>query len=187
MRPRTVYLLSGIALVALGFGLGYCSSNHRVAGGNPVATSSVPSTSVPAKSVPSTSLPRGPLAVKPTPTTSGSGDATVSFTAGAAGVVGGVVVLPVPPAAPEECSPSDITVGVGQSAVAVCRSANYGGPIAATVTNPAIALVRTSGGALLPRYFYVTGLKAGTTTVLVSYPHGPTTRYRVKVHPTSGG
>jgi hypothetical protein len=187
MRQRTVYFLSGTALVALGFGLGYYSSSHRVASGNPVPTKSVSIISVPAKSVPSTSLPRGPVTVKPTVTPSGSGDATVSFTAGAAGVVGGVVVLPVPPSAPEECSPSDITVAVGQSAVAVCRSANYGGPIAATLTNPAIALVRTSGGAMLPRYFYVTGLKAGTTTVLVSYPHGPTTRYRVKVHPTSGG
>jgi hypothetical protein len=98
-----------------------------------------------------------------------------------------VVVIPVPPSAPEECSPSRITVGVGQSAVAVCRSANYGGPIAATVTDRAIAVVRTSGGAMLPRYFYVTGRKVGTTTVLVSYPHGPTTRYRIEVHSTSGG
>jgi hypothetical protein len=98
-----------------------------------------------------------------------------------------VVILQVPPSAPEECSPSHITVSVGHSAVAICRSANYGGPITATVTDPAIATVDTSGGATLPRYFNVIGLKAGTTTVVVSYPHGPTTMYRVRVMPASNG
>ena len=147
----------------------------------------MPDASVRGASGPSTSVLAGPVTVKPTPAPAGSSDATLSLTAGTKGQVGGVVVLRVPPSAPEECSPSDITVGVGQSTVAVCRSANYGGPITATVSNPAIVLVRTSGGATLPRYLYVIGLKAGTTTLVVSYPHGPTTRYRVTVEPTSGG
>jgi hypothetical protein len=196
MRQRVVYLLSGMALGALGLGLVHGCSSHRAADSNPVPSTSAPSstvpnpsgrgasgpsTPVPAKSLPHTSVRAGPVTVKPTAAPAGSGEATLTVTAGTEGQVGGVVVLHVPPSAPEECSPSYITVSVGQSAVAECRSANYGGPIAATVTNPAIALVRTSGGAMLPRYFYVTGLRAGTTTVLVSYQHGPTTRYRIRV------
>jgi hypothetical protein len=124
--------------------------------------------------------------VKPTPTPAGSGEATLTLTTSTKGEIGGVVVLHVPPSDPEECSPSYITVSVGQSAVAECRSANYGGPITATVTNSAIATARTSGGATLPRYFTLIGLKAGNTTVVVSYPHGPTTTYRVKVTPSRG-
>jgi hypothetical protein len=198
MRKRTVYLLSGAVLVALGFGLGHHSSTHQGAGGNPVSTKSLSAASVRARPVPQAAPPRGraaaktaqitpgPVASIPTPTATSSGDATLAVTGRAAGELGGVVVLRVPPSAPEECSPSGITLAVGQSAVALCRSANYGGPISASATDPAIALVRTSEGARLPRYFYVTGLKPGTTTISVSYPRGPTTQYRINVHPTSG-
>jgi hypothetical protein len=199
MSRRIVYLFAGLALVLLGFGLGYGSSRHRNASGNLLPTKPVSRASSPTRSAPTTALPRPPVTLNTTsttsgsgertttPTTIGSGDATLHLTKGAAGQFGGVVVLQVPSSAPEECSPADVTLGVGQSAVAECRSANYGGPISATATNPAIALVRTSAGKTLPRYFYVTGLKIGTTTILVSYPHGPTSRYRVTVHPTSGG
>ena len=115
-------------------------------------------------------------------------DTRLTATVRPGGNSGGVLVLHVPPAAPELCSPKHIAVGVRQTAVVACRSANYGGPIAARVANPAIATVTTSGGLMVPRYLYVKGLKAGTTIVRVSYRGGPTRRYRITVSPagTSG-
>src|SRR3974390_272304 len=108
MRSRVAYLLSGMALGVLGLGLVHGCSSHRAAGGNPVQSplapsssvpnrsirgASSPSPSVPARSVPSTSVPASPVTVKPTPAPVGSGEATLTLTAGTTGQIGGVVVL----------------------------------------------------------------------------------------------
>jgi hypothetical protein len=185
MRLRTAFRLAGTTLVVLGLVLAGRFSTHLFAGshpaasGHPITTSTVPSRTVPSGPVQSSTVPSS---------TAPTSDARLSATAQPNGDTGGVLVIPVPPAAPERCAPSHITVGVGQTTVVACRSANYGGPIDASVANPAIASVRTSGGLILPRYLYVIGLEAGTTIVRVSYPHGPTTTYTITVHPagTSG-
>ena len=185
MRLRTVLRLAGATLVVLGLVLAGRFSTHLVAGGHPAASgqpapsSTVPNRTDPGNTVPSSTVPSSPARTS---------DARLSATVQPNGNTGGVVVIVVPPAAPERCSPAHITVVVGQSTVVACTAVHYGGPIAASVANPAIASVRTSGGLMVPRYLYVVGLKAGTTIVSVSYPHGPTTSYTITVHPagTSG-
>ncbi len=185
MRLRTVLRLAGATLVVLGLVLAGRFSTHLTAGGQPAAGGQpVTSSTVPGRTVPSSTVPSSTVPSSTAPTS----DARLSATVQPNGNTGGVVVIPVPPAAPERCSPAHITVVVGQTTVVACRSANYGGPIDASVANPAIASVRTSGGLMVPRYLYVVGLEAGTTIVRVSYPHGPTTLYTITVRPagTSG-
>src|SRR5215472_11400803 len=103
MRPRTVFLLIGTAIVFTGLGFGLGLSRPRV-------VNAAPSPSVGAKSVPSTSLHAGPVTVKPNPAKSDSGDVSLGRASDHKGEVNGVVELRVPPSAPEKCSPSDITV-----------------------------------------------------------------------------
>jgi hypothetical protein len=185
MRLRTAFRLAGATLVVLGLVLAGRFSTHLTAGGQPAASGQpVPSSTIPNRTAQSGPVPSSTVPSSTAPTS----DARLSATVQPNGDTGGVVVIPIPPAAPERCSPAHIAVVVGQTTVAACTAVHYGGPIDARVANPAIASVRTSGGLMVPRYLYVVGLKAGTTIVRVSYPHGPTTLYTITVHPagTSG-
>ena len=180
---RTVARLSGRTLVVFGLVLAGRFSSQLGTGGHPTAGAQAgPGRSVPGNSVPSPSVPSSHVVAAPTqaPSTA-SADARLAATARADGGTGGAVVIPVPPAAPERCSPVHITVDVGQTTVVACRSTNYGGPITASVANPDIASVSTSGGLMIPRYLYLVGRGPGTAIVRVSYPHGPTTSYPITV------
>ena len=185
----TVFAAGVAAGVAIGLTLAGGSS-HRAAASSSVPSSSITSNPVPDDSAPDDSAPNTPVAAAPTPASpSGPGDARVGITAAPDGGAEGVVVIDVPPAEPERCSPTHITVDVGQSTLATCRSANYDGPMTVSVDNPAIASVSTSTGRTLPRYLYVIGLQVGTTIVRVTFPNGPTTTYPITVAraDTSGG
>lgn len=174
MRKRTQWL-GGANLFALGLALGLAlavSSSHRASDSRPVPNSSDPSGAVATAPTPAVPTPGPP-----------SADTKLNVTVARNGSAGGKVVIPVPPPEPELCSPVHITVDVGQTTVAACRSANYDGPIAVTVADPAIASVTTSNDRMLPRYLIVNGLGAGTTIVRVSYPDGPTTLYPITVSP----
>ena len=175
MRRRTLWL-GGANLFALGLALGLAlaaiSSDH--------ATDN--------RRVASNTDPRGAVATAPTPAAappgSPSDDPKLKVTVAKNGSSGGKVVIEVPPPEPEICAPVHITVGVGQTTLAWCRSANYLGPITLTVDNPSIASVTTSNDRMVPRYLVVTGRDAGTTIIRVSYPNGPTTSYPITVSPT---
>lgn len=174
MRRRTLWL-GGANLFALGLALGLvlaASTGHRA---------------VDNRAFPSSSVPSGAVATAPTPAAatagSSSDDTKLKVTVAHNGSSGGKVVIEVPPPEPEICAPVHITVDVGQTTLAWCRSANYLGPITLTVDNPTIASVTTSNDRMVPRYLVVTGRDAGTTVVRVSYPNGPTTSYPITVSP----
>lgn len=180
MRLRTVIRVGCVTLAALGLVLAGRYSTLLGAGGHPAAdghhlsdatVSSKTDQTRHAEGAPSGAPPSGPSDAKLTATVRSNGDS------------GGVLIIRVPPAAPELCSPAPIKVNVGQTTVVACRSANYDGPITASVANPAIASVATSGGLMVPRYLSVVGLQAGTTIVRVSYQRGPTTSYPIIVYP----
>ena len=168
MRLRTVWRLGGTVLVALGLVLAGRWSTHLIVGGHHVARGSDLSSTVRISHV-----ERAPSSAPP--------DAKLTATVRSDGSSGGVLVIRVPPPTPELCSPAHIKVGVGLTTVVACRSATYNGLIAVSVGNPAIASASASGGLMVPRYLIVVGRHAGTTTVRVSYPGGPTTSYPITV------
>ena len=173
MRRRTMWL-GGANLFALGLALGLLLAaipGHRAADNHPVPSNSDPSGAVAAAAPTSAAATPGPP----------SDDTKLKVTASRNGSSGGKVVIEVPPPEPEICAPVHITVDVGQTTVAACRSANYLGPITAIVENPVIASVTTSNDRMLPRYLVVMGREAGTTIVRVSFPDGPTTTYPITV------
>jgi len=187
MRLRTVVRRSGVTLAALGLVLAGRLSTHLNLGGHPAAEGHLSSRTVLSRAAPASNVEAAPSGAPSSASSgapsSGPSDARLSATAQPNGGIAGVLVIRVPPFAPELCSPAHITVNVGQMTMVACRSANYGGPIAASVSNPAVASVSTSGGFLLPRYLYVIGKEPGTTIVQVSYQHGPTTFYSITVSP----
>lgn len=168
MRLRTVWRLGGTILVALGLVLAGRWSIHLTVGGHHVASDAGLSSTV------RTSHVEGAPSSAPP-------DAKLTATVRSNGNSGGTLVIRVPPPAPELCSPAHITVGLGRTAAVACKSANYGGPITASVGDPAIASVSTSGGLMVPRYLIVIARHAGTTIVRVSYQGGPTTSYPITV------
>lgn len=192
MRHRTIRL-GGTSLFALGVAVGIAIGSYsgQRADSRALPSLVVPSNTVPPGTAPSNIVPSPDSARKPIlnwhqPATvasahSAAGDATIGITAQSSGLAGGVVVIPVPPGQPEQCSPSHIRVTVGQGTLSACTAVHYDGPITASVANPAIASVSTSGGQMFPRYLYIVGHRAGTTIVRVSYQAGPTTSYRITV------
>jgi hypothetical protein len=181
MRLRTVGRLGGVTLVALGLVLAGRFSTHLALGGHHPAAGGehLSSSTALSRAVPASHVEAAPSRAP----SSASSDATLTATRRPNGGVGGVLVIRVPPFAPELCSPAHIAVNVGQTTMVACTSANYGGPIAASVFNPVVASVSASSGFLLPRYLYVFGKAPGTTIVKVSYQHGPTTFYSITVSP----
>jgi hypothetical protein len=184
MRLRTIIRVGCVTVVALGLVLAGRFSTLLGVGGHPAAGGDhLSSATVSSRTDPTTHAEGAPSGAPP----SGSSDAKLTATVRSNGDSGGVLIIRIPPPAPELCSPAPIKVDVGQTTVAACRSANYDGPISASVANPAIASVTTSGGLMVPRYLTVVGLQAGTTIVRVSYAHGPTTSYPITVYQTSAG
>lgn len=82
----------------------------------------------------------------------------------------GIVVIPVPTAAPVVCSPSPVLVRVGQNVIVSCSAARYSGSIHGSIADPTIASVQQVNPAYA--FYTITGLKAGSTTFLLSYPPG---------------
>ena len=171
---------AGIALgTALGLTLGGRGAVADAIGLRPVPSSSSPSSPVTGGPAPSASAAALPITAAPP----GPGDARLAITSHPDGSLGGVLVIPVPPAEPVRCSEVHITVDVGQSTLVTCSAGHYVGPITARVENPAVASVGTSSGRELPQYLSVVGLHPGTTVVRVSYPRSPTTTYVITVRP----
>jgi hypothetical protein len=83
---------------------------------------------------------------------------------------GGLVIVQVPTPAPVLCSPSPVTVAVGQTVVIDCTSAGYNGPIQWAVADPGIASIRLAEGTFT--FFYVSGVQTGTTSLTFSFPAG---------------
>lgn len=182
MSLRRGWRRGGATLVALGLVFAGRWSSQLGAGGHGGPTSSVPGITISSGTVPRGTVPSSHVEAAPAQVpASAFSDASLRATVRPDGEAGGVLVIPVPPAPPERCSPSPIKVDVGQSTLVACRAATYGGPIVANVDNPAIASVNASGGRMMPRYLYVVGIEAGTTVVRVSYQHGPTTSYPITV------
>jgi len=128
-----------------GFPSGFGSTQHA-ASPAPAATNAAPDPAAPSAS--------------PSPTATGN--------------AGGVVVIPVPTSAPVLCSPSPVALSVGQQITLACSAAGYGGKISATVADPTIASVQQASEPWQsPQNLQVTGLRAGTTTLALSY--GPPT------------
>ena len=178
MRRPAMYL-GGTSLFALGAALGLAVgsySSHRPLASRPTPTSTIRAGTA------TTTFPNGQVTKAPKATSSPrSGDVTVRIAVRPNGTSNGVLVIPIPPPEPELCRPRHITVTVGQTALVACRSANYDGLITANIDDPAIATVVASGGRMLPRYLYIHARAAGTTTIRVSYPRGPTTSYTITV------
>jgi hypothetical protein len=84
---------------------------------------------------------------------------------------GGLVNVPVPTPAPILCSPSPVTIVVNQRIALACAAAKYIGPMTAIVADPTIASATLASTSPLssPLYFWVTGLKSGTTTLTLTY------------------
>ena len=96
----------------------------------------------------------------PTATASPSGMATT----------GGLVIIGIPAAAPVLCSPSPVTVPVGQRALIDCTAQGYGGPLTWTLSDAAVASVQLATGTYT--FFYVSGIQTGTTTLSLRYQTG---------------
>jgi hypothetical protein len=58
-------------------------------------------------------------------------------------------------------------VPVNQSAGVDCVAAHYGGPYTFTLSDPSIASVTQASGSFT--HYFVTGLRAGTTTLTLHY------------------
>ncbi len=94
---------------------------------------------------------------------------------------GGTIVIGVPTPAPVLCSPAPVTVAVNQRTVVDCTAQNYSGPFTPTVSDPTIASVQLATGTFT--FFYVLGLKAGTTTLSLAYPPSGTGSVAITVTP----
>jgi Flp pilus assembly secretin CpaC len=60
------------------------------------------------------------------------------------------------------CTPTNVSLSIGQRIVIGCTAQGYSGPIALTVADPTVASVVLAEGTLT--LFYITGLRSGTTT-----------------------
>ncbi len=94
---------------------------------------------------------------------------------------GGTIVIGVPTPSPVLCSPAPVTVAVNQRTVVDCTAQNYSGPFTSAVGDPTIASVQLTGGTFT--FFYVSGLKAGTTTLSLAYPPSGTGSVDITVTP----
>ncbi len=103
---------------------------------------------------------------------------TVNIAATNAG--GGIVII-IPAAQPVVCTPSPVSVGVAQRIVIACNSQGYSGPIAFSVADPTIAAVQLAAGTYT--LFYVSGLKAGTTTATFQTQSGGSGQVTITVTP----
>lgn len=89
---------------------------------------------------------------------------------GTPGGSSGSIDIGVPTPSPVLCSPSPVSVPVGQSAVIDCTAAGYVGSFTAGVADPTIASVQLAAGTTT--FFYVDGLQTGTTIFSLQYPSG---------------
>ena len=79
------------------------------------------------------------------------------------------------------CSPSPVSVPVGQNVIVSCSAAHYGGAIHFSVVDPTIATVTQQNPAYA--FYTITGVKAGSTTLLLSYPPGGAGSVAITVTP----
>lgn|GEM_PF-3787121 len=94
---------------------------------------------------------------------------------------GGQIVISVPTPAPVVCTPSPVSIPVGQRTVIQCSAQNYNGPLSFSVADPATALVMPATGTYT--FFYVAGLAVGTTTVTFQSQPGGTGSEQITVTP----
>jgi len=92
------------------------------------------------------------------------------------------VVITVPTAAPVLCAPSPLVVAVGQSAVLVCAAQGYAGTFVPSVADASVAAVQPYN-AESDTSFSVTGLRAGSTTIVLRTRPGGTGSVTVTVSP----
>jgi hypothetical protein len=76
----------------------------------------------------------------------------------------------VPTNAPVICSPSPVVVAVAQRTVVNCTEQGFEGPIVFTLSDPTVASVQSASGTYT--FFYVSGLKKGTTTLSLGTGNG---------------
>ena len=117
----------------------------------------------------------------PSPSASPSALPTASPTAVPSGGSGGQVVVAIPTPAPALCTPAPVSVPVGQTVVIDCTSQGYNGPFTVTLTDPTVASVQVANGTFT--FFYVNGLKVGTTTLSLQFPAGGTGSVSISVTP----
>ncbi len=94
---------------------------------------------------------------------------------------GGTIVIGVPTPAAVLCSPTPVTVAVNQRTVVDCSAQGYDGPFTLTVGDPTIASVQVATGTFT--FFYVSGLKAGTTTLSLADPPSGTGSVQIMITP----
>jgi hypothetical protein len=94
---------------------------------------------------------------------------------------GGQIVISVPTPAPVVCTPSPVSIPVGQRMVIECSAQNYSGPLSFSIADPATAVVTLATGTYT--FFYVAGLAVGTTTVTFQSQPGGTGSEQIIVMP----
>jgi hypothetical protein len=82
------------------------------------------------------------------------------------------VVIVLPTAAPLICSPTPVVVPVAQTTIISCTSQGYFGPFTWSLSDPSVASVELATGTL--NFFYINGLKPGTTTLSLQFSIGGT-------------
>jgi len=92
------------------------------------------------------------------------------------------IVIAVPTAAPVLCAPSPLVVAVGRSLVLVCAAQGYAGAFAPSVDDPSVAAVQPYNAESYTS-FSVTGLRAGSTTIVLRTRPGGTGSVAVTVSP----
>jgi hypothetical protein len=83
------------------------------------------------------------------------------------GSSGGSVVIAIPTSAPLVCLPAAVTVPVAQTVIVSCTSSGYAGSFTFNLSDPTVASVELATGTL--NFFYITGLKAGTTNLSLQF------------------
>jgi Pilus formation protein N terminal region len=117
----------------------------------------------------------------PSPSASPTGSPTAGPTAAPSGGSGGQVIVAIPTPAPALCTPASVSVAVGQTVIIDCTSQGYNGPFTVTLGDPAVASAQVANGTFT--FFYINGLKVGTTTLSLQFPAGGTGSVPITVTP----